>query len=75
MAEQVRNLSTMQEVLVQFLGQEDLLKKGMATQSSSLALKIPRTEKPGKLWFIGLQRVGHDRSDLAHMHSLLTMLW
>ena len=28
-------------------------------------LKIPRTEGPGGLWFTGLQRVGHDWSDLA----------
>ena len=38
----------------------------MATHSSILAWRIPRTEEPGGLQFMGLQRVGHDWSDLAH---------
>ena len=45
---------------VQFLGQEDPLEKEMATHSSTLAWKIPWTEKPGRLQSMGLQRVGHD---------------
>ena len=32
----------------------------MATSSSTLAWKIPRTVKPGRLQSIGTQRVGHD---------------
>jgi len=32
----------------------------MATHSSILAWKIPWTEKPGGLQFVGLQRVGHN---------------
>ena len=32
----------------------------MATHSSTLALRIPGTEDPGGLLFMGLQRVGHD---------------
>ena len=50
----------MQETWVQFLGQEDPLEKEMATQSSTLAWKIPWIEEPGKLQSMGLQRVGHD---------------
>ena len=38
-------------------GGEDLLEKGMATHSSSLAWRIPWTEQPDRLQ---LQRVGHD---------------
>ena len=38
---------------VRFLGKEDPLKKGMAT--SILAWRIPRTQKPGGLWYIGSQ--------------------
>ena len=34
----------MQEMQVQFLGQEDPLEKGMATQSSIFAGRIPWTE-------------------------------
>ena len=33
---------------------------GMATHSSILVWKIPRTEEPGGLQSKGLQRVGHD---------------
>ena len=41
------------------------MEKAMATHSSTLAWKIPRTEKPGRLQSMGLHRVGHDWSDLA----------
>ena len=34
--------------------------KAMATHSSTLAWKIPWTEKPGRLQSMGSQRVGHD---------------
>ena len=56
----VKNLPSKQETRVRSLGQEDPLKKGMATHSSILAWRIPRTAKPGRLWFMGSQRVGHD---------------
>ena len=36
------------------------LEKEMPTHSSILAWKIPWTEEPGRLQFMGLQRVGHD---------------
>ena len=45
----------MQETQVQSLGQEDALEKDMATHSSILAWRIPRTEEPGGLQFMGLQ--------------------
>ena len=48
----VKNLPAMQETWVQSLGQEDPLKKGMATHSSILAWRIPQTEKPGRLQFM-----------------------
>ena len=47
-------------MLVGFLGWEDALEEEMATHSSILARKIPWTEEPDGLLFIGLQRVGHD---------------
>ena len=50
----------MQESLVQSLGQEDALEKGMATHSSVLTWRILWTEKPGGLQSMGLQRAGHD---------------
>ena len=48
-AQMVKNLPTMQESRVAFLGREDPLEKGMATHSSILAWKIPCTEEPGGL--------------------------
>jgi len=46
-AKTVKNLPSMYKIQVQALGQEDSLKKGMATHSSILAWKIPWTEEPG----------------------------
>ena len=43
------------ELLMQSLSQEDPLEKGMATQSSILAWKIPWTEKPARLQSMELQ--------------------
>ena len=40
-------------------GQDRSSKKGMVTHSSILAWRIPWTEKPGGLWSLGSQRVGH----------------
>ena len=60
MAQRVKHLPTMQETWVRSLGQEDPLEKEMAPHSSTLAWKIPWTEKPGRLQSMGLQRVGHD---------------
>ena len=60
MAHRVKNLPAMQEKRVQSLGQEDPLEKGMATYSSILGWRIPRTGEPGRLQSMGSQRVGHD---------------
>ena len=46
----------MKETQVRSLGQEDLLEREMATHSSILAKKIPRTEEPGVLQSMGSQR-------------------
>ena len=56
----VKRLPAMWETQVQSPGQEDPLEKEMATHSSTLAWKIPRTEEPGGLQSMGLQRVRHD---------------
>ena len=49
MAQMAKDLLAMQEARVPSLGQEDALEKGMATHSSILAWRIPRTEGPGGL--------------------------
>ena len=59
-AQMVKRLPTMQETQVQSLVQKDLLEKEMAAHSSILAWKISWMEEPGRLQFMGLQRVEHD---------------
>ena len=56
----VKDLPAVRETGVRSLGQEDPLEKGMATHSSILAWRIPCTEEPGGLQFMGSQRVGQD---------------
>ena len=50
-----KNLPTMQETRVRFLGWEDALEKEMATHSSVLAWRISWTEEHGGLQSMGLQ--------------------
>ena len=59
-AQMVKNLPSMQETLVRFMGREDPLEKGMDTHSSIVAWRTPWTEEPGGLQSIGPQRVGED---------------
>ena len=56
----VKRLPAVRETWIQSLGWEDPLEKEMATHSSTLAWKSPRTEEPGRLQSMGSQRVGHD---------------
>ena len=59
MAQWVKNPPAKQEtqqMLVQSLGQEDLLEEEMATHCSILAWRIPWTEELGGLQFIGSVR-------------------
>ena len=46
-------MQEIQETQLQYLGQEDPLKKEMANHSSILTWKVPWTEEPG-----GLQSMG-----------------
>ena len=54
-AQQVKNPPAMRETWVRFLGWEDPLEKGKATQSIILAGRIP-----GTIQSMGSQRVGRD---------------
>ena len=47
------------DVALILLGREDPLEQEMATNSSILVWKVPWTEKPGWLQFLGSQRVGY----------------
>ena len=60
MAQTVKNLPEVWETQVRSVGQEDFLETGVATHSSILAWKIPRTEACGGLESIGSQGVGYD---------------
>ena len=59
-AKMVKNLPAVQEMWVQFLGQEDPLEKEMSTHSRILAWRIPGMGQPGGLPSLGLHRVEHD---------------
>ena len=59
-AQTIKRLSTMREIQVRSLGQEDTLEKEMATHSSNIAWKILWMEETGRLQSMGSQRVGHD---------------
>ena len=59
-AQTVKNLPAMQEAKFPSLGWEDALENQTATPSSILAWRIPWTEEPDRLQFMGSQRVGYD---------------
>ena len=54
----VKNLPTVQDTWVRSLGREDPLEKRMATHSSTLAWRIPRTEDRGRLQSMGSEKSG-----------------
>ena len=58
----VKSLPAVQETRVWFLGWEDPLEKAMATHSSILAWRIPRTEEPGGLQSTGSQGGRYDQA-------------
>ena len=49
----VKDLPAKWETWVQSLGWEDALEEGVATHSSILAWRVPRTEEPGGQWALG----------------------
>ena len=59
-AQRLKRLPPMQETQVQSLGREDPLEKEMVTHSSTLAWRIPWTEKPNRLQSMGSQRLRHN---------------
>ena len=62
----VKNPPAMQDTRGRSLGWEDPLEKAMATHSSILPGRIPRTGEPGGLQSMGSQSDTTDR--LTHMH-------
>ena len=53
-------MQELQEIQLQCPGWKDALEDGIAIHSSILTSRIPWTEEPSGLQFLGLQRVGHD---------------
>ena len=68
-AQTVEPLPAVREPWVQSLGWEEALAKQTATHSSILSWKIPRTEEPGRLQSMGLQRVKHDWATSRHFKT------
>ena len=60
MAQTVNNPPALEEAWDRSLGWQDPLEKGIAARSSIRAWRIPWTEEPGGLQFVGSQRVGQD---------------
>ena len=62
---------------VQSLGQEESLKKEMATHAHILAWETPWTEEPVRLQSMGSHRVGHDlvTEHTAYIYNFSTVLW
>ena len=63
----------MQETRVLSLGWEDSLKEEMAVHFSVLAWRIPWTEEPDGLQFIGSQRIRQDGA-IEHVHTLIGLI-
>ena len=59
-AQMIKHLPAMWETWVRSLGWEDPVEKEMATHSSTLAWRIPWTEKSGRLQSLGSQRVRYN---------------
>ena len=47
----------MKQAHIRFLDQEEFLEEGMAIHSSILAWRIPWTEEPGRLQYMGSQEL------------------
>ena len=62
-AHMVKNPPAMWETWVRSLGWEDPLQEGTASHGSTLAWRIPLTEEPGRLQYLGSHWVGHNWSD------------
>ena len=60
LAQLIKNPPAMWETWVYSLGWEDPLEEEMATDSGTLAWRIPWMEEPGGLPSMGSQRVRHD---------------
>ena len=63
-AQMVTSPPAVRETQVQSLGQEEPLEEEMATPSSILAWRAPRTEEPGGPQPVGSQSIGHERLTL-----------
>ena len=72
MVQLVKNPLAVCETWVPSLGWEDPLEEVMATHSRILAWRIPWTEEPGRLQFMGSQKVWHD---WATKHNTEIYFW
>ena len=73
MAQRVKRPPAMQETWVQSLGWEDPLEKEMATDSSTLAWEIPRTDEPGRTTVHGVTNSHTRLSNFTSLRGCSTM--
>ena len=72
MAQMVKNPPALWETWVWSLGWEDSLEKGMATHSSVLSWRIPRTKEPGRLSSMGQKE--WDTTEWLWLSPLVTLV-
>ena len=73
-AQMVKYLPAVWETWVRSLGWEMPQRKGTATHSSILAWRTPWRVEPGRLQFMGSQRVGHEWNELALTHARVLLI-
>ena len=71
-AQRVKNPPAVQEMWVQFLGQEDPLEEGMATHSSILAWRIPMDRG---VWQATVHRVAKNQTGLKYLSTHAPTEW
>ena len=71
---EVKHLPGIRETWVGSLGREDPLEKEMATHSSTFAWRIPWREAPGRLQYMGPQRVGHNWATSLHFNGMKVLM-
>ena len=73
-AQMVKYLPAVWETWVRSLGWEMPQRKGTVTHSSILAWRTPWRVEPGRLQFMGSQRVGHEWNELALTHARVLLI-
>ena len=71
-AQMVKNPPAMLETGISSVSWDNTLEKGMATHSSILARRMPRTEEPAEMQFMVSQRVRHNQATFTSLQGKKT---